>query len=108
MFVSFFLTGTYAMISDDSVVDTVVMTVSVSFITELDTMTMELFNHQFRSFAESNRFRTKRLKRSAAVQDIEVVVTSLTLVGSSIGIVYGLYYLCPQGFNWHNDWDDQW
>ena len=106
--VVFLFPGTYAMISDDTVVDTVVMTVSISFIAELDTMAMELFNRQFRSFAESNRFRTKRLKRSSLVQDIEVVATSLVLIGASNAIVYVLYYYCPQGFNWHNDWDDQW
>ena len=98
------IVGTYAIISDESVVDTVVMTVSISFITELDTMAMELYNRQFRTFTESNRFRTKRERRSSAVQDVEVVVTTVALSSAAITIVYVLYYVCPQGFNWHNDW----
>ena len=103
-----FIVGTYSIISDESVVDTVVMTVSISFITELDTMAMDLYNRQFRQFTESNRFRTKRPKRSAETQDIEVVVTTIVLISVSIAVTYGLYYFCPQGFNWHNDWDDAW
>jgi hypothetical protein len=98
------IVGTYAIISDESVVDTVVMTVSISFITELDTMAMELYNRQFRTFTESNRFRTKRDRRSSAVQDVEVVVTTVALSSAAITIVYVLYYVCPQVFNWHNDW----